>query len=361
VKEARAAAKTSYGSTADLARPIDKSRTKASVRPKRSTSVGAKAQSASHHHLAPLARSAAFAQRRSTDQRRLTPDEYVARRRGGSLNDVKAVVCLIAHDGVVRPGAWVAFLRDHPRVSIVIHSNKDLPAALRAFRYPFAAVTAWEDISLFNLMVGMVGYAVQTYKMVAYIYTCPGNGIPIAGGDAMEDPRRLQPSLPQGASLLGIPAVEEEPTIAKWELAREEAMRAQGLPPIPHRCYGSMWIGLSRADADLLMSLAPGHQDRLSAAYRAAYAPAGAEHSASHARLAPDEEFIPYLLHVIGGRRWPKAHFHIMAEVQAKERKCNQCEYMAGHGKLLTAAEEVRLRKRSACCLFMRKVQGPGE
>ena len=50
-KEARAAAKTSYGSNADLARPTDKSPTKASVRPKRSTSVGAKAQSASHHRV----------------------------------------------------------------------------------------------------------------------------------------------------------------------------------------------------------------------------------------------------------------------------------------------------------------------
>jgi hypothetical protein len=70
-------------------------------------------------------------------------------------------------------------------------------------------------------------------------------------------------------------------------------------------------------------------------AYRAAYAHASAEHSASHARLAPDEEFIPYLLHVIGRRPWPEAHFHIMAELQASEPKCHQCAYRAGHGKLL--------------------------
>jgi hypothetical protein len=361
-KEARAAAKTSYGTNADLARLSDKSRTRASVRLQRSNTVAAMARTASQHHVAQYASSAAFGQKKTSDQRRLLPAEYAARKRGGELSDVMAVVCLIAHNGVSRPGAWVAFLRNHPRVSIVIHSNKDLPTELKAFRYPFAAVSAWEDISLFNLMVGMVGYAVQTYQRVAYIYTCPGDGIPIAGGDAMVDPRRLQPSLPQGASLLGIPAVEEKPTMPNWEPARVKAMATQGyLQPIPARCYGSMWVGLSRADADLLISLAPGHQARLSAAYRAAYAPAGAEHSASHARLAPDEEFIPYLLHVIGGRRWAKAHFHVMAEVQAKERKCNQCEYMAGHGKLLTAAEEVRLRKRSACCLFMRKVQGPGE
>ena len=336
------------------------------MRPKRTNTVAAMARTASQHHLAQYASSAAFGQKKTSDQRRLSPLEYAARKRDGQLSDVMAVVCLIAHNGVVRPGAWVAFLRDHPRVSIVIHSNKDLPTELKAFRYPFAAVSAWEDISLFNLMVGMVGYAVQTYQRVAYIYTCPGDGIPIAGGDAMEDPRRLQPSLPQGASLLGIPAVQdpavkEKPTMPKWEPARVKAMATQDLQPIPARCYGSMWVGLSRVDADLLMSLVPRHQARLAAAYRAAYAHAGAEHSASHARLAPDEEFIPYLLHVIGRRAWPKAHFHIMAELQARGQKCHQCEYRAGHGKLLTATEEKRLKEGSVC-LFMRKVkvQGPG-
>ena len=359
-KAARAAATTSNGSIADLARPTGRSPTVPSVRPKRTNTVAAMARTASQHHVAQYASSAAFGQKKTSDQRRLLPAEYAARKRGGELSDVMAVVCLIAHNGVSRPGAWVAFLRDHPRVSIVIHSNKDLPTELKAFRYPFAAVSAWEDISLFNLMVGMVGYAVQTYQRVAYIYTCPGDGIPIAGGDAMEDPRRLQPSLPQGASLLGIPAEEEEPTMPNWEPARVKAMAKQGyLEPIPARCYGSMWVGLSRVDADLLMSLVPGHQVRLAAAYRAAYAHAGAEHSASHARLAPDEEFIPYLLHVIGRRAWPEAHFHIMAELQASEPKCRQCEYRAGHGKLLTATEEKRLKKGSAC-LFMRKVQGPG-
>jgi len=356
-KAARAAATTSNGSIADLARPTGRSPTVPSVRPKRTISVAAKARPT--HHLALYAKSAAR-QKKTADERKLLPPEHAARKRGGHLSDVKAVVCLIAHDGVVRPAAWVALLQD-PSVSIVIHSDKDLPTALRAYRYPFGAVTAWEDISLFNLMIDMVGYAVKTYPDVRYIYTCPGNGVPIAGGEAMVDPRRLQPNLPLGGSLLGIPArAEERCTIRNWEPARVKAMATQGyLEPIPARCYGSMWVGLSRVDADLLMSLVPGHQVRLAAAYRAAYAHAGAEHSASHARLAPDEEFIPYLLHVIGRRAWPEAHFHIMAELQASEPKCRQCEYRAGHGKLLSATEEKRLKKGSAC-LFMRKVQGPG-
>ena len=84
-----------------------------------------------------------------------------------------------------------------------------------AYRYPYAAVTAWEDISLFYLCsisclaLTIVGYAVKTYPKVTYIYTCPGNGIPIADAEAMVDPTQLQPDLPQGASLLGIPGREE--------------------------------------------------------------------------------------------------------------------------------------------------------
>jgi hypothetical protein len=46
-----------------------------------------------------------------------------------------------------------------------------------------------------------------------------------------------------------------------------------------------------------------------------------------------------------------------MAEKQASERKCWQCAYRAGHGKLLSATEEAEFKKGSAC-LFLRKVQG---
>ena len=45
---------------------------------------------------------------------------------------------------------------------------------------------------------------------------------------------------------------------------------------------------------------------------------------------------------------------------QASERKCWQCAYRAGHGKVLTAKEEAKFKKGSAR-LFLRKVQGPGE
>jgi len=387
----RAAARTSYGSNADPARPTDGSPTEGSGLPKRTKSVAAGARTASRHsslpyaklsadtvrpkrsklaaepiashHVARYASSAALAGKRSSDQRKLLPAEYDARKRRGQLSDVTAVVCLIAHDGVVRPDAWLALLRDHPRVSLVIHSNRVLPAALKAYRYPHAAVSAWEDISLLNLMLGMVGYALATYPAAGYIYTCPGNGIPIVGAEeAMEDPRRLQPNLPLGGSLLGIPGWEEPRTMPKWEPARVEAMATQGLPPIPARCYGSMFVGLSRKHAQRLVELAPKYLPLLTKAYRAAYAHAGTEHSADHARLHPEEEFIPYLLHVVDSRAWPTAHFHIMAEEQDSEPKCRQCEYRAGHGKLLIGRdEEARLMKNRRECLFLRKVQPLGE
>ena len=109
--------KTSYGSTSDIARPPDRPHVEASVRAKRSISVAAGAR-APRHHLAAYATSAARLQKKSVDQRRLTPQEYKIRKRGGELKDVKAVVCLMAHDGVVRPDAWRRFLQD-PRVSFL--------------------------------------------------------------------------------------------------------------------------------------------------------------------------------------------------------------------------------------------------
>jgi hypothetical protein len=84
----------------------------------------------------------------------------------------------------------------------------------------------------------------------------------------MVDPRRLQPELPPRGSLLGIPGWEEPRTMPKWEKARVEAMATQGLPPIPARCYGSMFVGLSRKDAQRLVELAPKYLPLLTKAYR---------------------------------------------------------------------------------------------
>ena len=75
-----------------------------------------------------------------------------------------------------------------------------------------------------------------------------------------------------------------------------------------------MRMGLVCVDAEIVVTLGVEHHDALSGAYRAAYAHATDGHSKSHARLHPDEEFVPYIIHVhryrYGGTRRPRRHPH---------------------------------------------------
>ena len=118
-----------------------------------------------------------------------------------------------------------------------------------------------------------------------------------------------------------------------------------------------MWMGLVRVDAEVVVTLGVEHHDALSGAYRAAYAHAADGHSKSHARLHPDEEFAPYIIHVLAQRSWPLHNLPcIMAEKQVSESMCTQCNYRAGHAARLSKRDEQRCRldeKR----LFMRKVE----
>ena len=242
----------------------------------------------------------------------------------GSVLCVSCVVLLLAHDGVARPDAWLALLAD-TRIALLVHSEVDLPIGLAPFRFPIPSVTAWEDMALFVLMRRMLAMALRTYPKAAYFYTCPGNGVPIAPIEAIIDPRMRQPELSHGASLLGIPASNVRPMIPAWERVRNDALQARGLPPIPPRCYGSMWMGLVRVDAEVGVTLGVEHHDALSGAYRAAYAHAADGHSKSHARLHPDEEFVPYIIHVLAQRPWPLHNLPcIMAEKQVSESMCTQ-------------------------------------
>ena len=303
-------------------------------------------------HLVPFARSAG---RMKSKNRRLLPHEYAARRNSRDPELVQAVVLLVAHDGVARPDVWLTLLAD-TRIAMLVHSEVDLPLGLAPFRFPIPSVTAWEDMALFVLMRRMLAMALRTYPKAVYFYTCPGNGVPIAPIEAILDPRMRQPELSHGASLLGIPASDVRPTIPAWERIRNDALRTRGLPPIPPRCYGSMWMGLAREDAEIVVALGVEHHDALSGAYRAAYAHATDGHSKSHARLSPDEEFVPYIIHVLAQRPWPLHDLLcIMAEKQVSEKMCTQCGYRAGHAARLSERDEQRCRldeKR----LFMRKV-----
>ena len=304
-------------------------------------------------HLVAFARSAG---RMKSTNRRLLPHEYTARRYSRDPEKVQAVVLLLAHDGVARPDVWLALLTD-ARIALLVHSEVDLPLGLAPFRFPIPLVTAWEDMVLFVLMRQMLAMALRTYPKAVYFYTCPGNGVPIAPVEAILDPRLRQPQLPLGASLLGIPAVDMRPMIPAWERVRNDALLARGLPQMPPRCYGSMWMGLVRADAEVVVVFGVEHHDALSGAYRAAYAHAVDGHSKSHARLHPDEEFVPYIIHVLAGRPWPVHDLLcIMAEKQVSENKCTQCHYRAGHGAMLSERDEKRCML-DAKRLFMRKVE----
>ena len=141
-----------------------------------------------------------------------------------------------------------------------------------------------------------------------------------------------QPELSHGASLLGIPVSDVRPTIPAWERVRNDALRTRGLPPIPPRCYGSMWMGLASEDAEAVVALGVEHHDALSGAYRAAYAHATDGHSKSHARLSPDEEFVPYIIHVLAHSR-PSLYYGRKAgigenvhSVQLSSRACGQAQ-----------------------------------
>jgi hypothetical protein len=75
--------------------------------------------------------------------------------------------------------------------------------------------------------------------------------------------------------------------------------------------------------------------------------------------LNPDEEFIPYLLHVVGKVPFPAACLLIMQEKTAVDRRrCKECGYNIGHSKVLSVQEEAgELAKANRSgALFMRKV-----
>ena len=110
-------------------------------------------------------------------------------------------------------------------------------------------------------------------------------------------------------------------------------------------------------DAEVVVTLGVEHHNALSGAYRAAYAHATDGHSKSHARLHPDEEFVPYIIHVLVQRPWPLHNLLcIMAEKQdVSESMCTQCNYRAGHAARLSKHDEQRCML-DAKRLFMRKV-----
>jgi hypothetical protein len=303
-------------------------------------------------HLRNIAKSASKQKRQPV---RLTPTQYLQRKAAKDKNEVQAVVLMLAHAGVVRPKPWLELL-DHPHVSLLIHCN-DWPGqalALHPYMYPSQQATGWEDISLFDLALDMIQHAIRTYPNVKVLYTASGDSMPVVSAEVL---------LGVAQDMLGINPREPFP-IKKWQAERTRAMTAEGLPPVADGCLGSQWIALTRASAEIVVREGTAHREQLRRAFRSSYAYANptkhpTQHSISHARLNPDEEFIPYLLHVVGKVPFPAECLLIMQEKTAVDRRrCKECGYNIGHSKVLSVQEEARelAKVERSGALFMRKV-----
>ena len=303
-------------------------------------------------HLRPIARSA---RKQARQPKRLTPTQYQRRNAAKDKAKVQAVVLMLAHAGVARPKPWLELL-EHTGVSLLVHCN-DWPAqaaALHPFMYPSQQATGWEDISLFDLTLDMIQHAIRTYPNVKVLYTASGDSMPVVSAEVL---------LGVAQDMLGINPREPFP-IKKWQAERTRAMLDEGLPTVADGCLGSQWIALTRASAEIVVREGTTHREQLRRAFRSSYAYAiptqhPTQHSISHARLNPDEEFIPYLLHVVGKVPFPAACLLIMQEKTAVDRRrCKECGYNIGHSKVLSVQEEAgELAKANRSgALFMRKV-----
>ena len=240
---------------------------------------------------------------------------------------------------------------------MLIHCGQELDAALESCRYPRFAATSWSDISLFKLLLDMLDMALTTYEHASSFWTCSGDGVPLVTADALVDCGE--------ASVLGTEARSVKPAMPQWEEMRARALEEVQLPKMPWQCYGSQWILLQREDAQLLVRLGKQHYAALKAAFRSTYAYASDGHNSNHSCMHPEEEFVPYLLHVVGERPWPTAEVaekRVMLERTVSERKCKVCGYRVGHSALLSKAEEAEeLRackaKGVASAAFIRKVR----
>ena len=266
------------------------------------------------------------------------------------------MVLLLGHKGVSRPDAWLGLIDACPAVALLVHAEVELPERLEFWRFPRSQVTAWEDITLFVLICRMLKYALNAYRHATILYTCSGDGIPIVNGDTLERPW-AHVGLPEGSPILGINPNDKRITVPEWEPIRQEALAGHGLPPMPVWCYGSQWVGLARCDAEAVVAAGEKHGVALAGAYREAYAHAIHGHGQGHARLHPEEEFLPYVLHVLSARTWPEVYGCVMAEAtDASPSRCPLCRFRVGHSAVLDPAREERVRRLSPSCLFLRKV-----
>ena len=141
----------------------------------------------------------------------------------------------------------------------------------------------------------------------------------------------------------------------------EARLRKFELPPMLARCYGSQWVMLSREYAIMVVDTGKREHDKLKGIYNEALALPWDGHTKRHARVHPEEEYIPYILHVLNHVPWPTSFGEIMDEKPTDEPCCALYNYRVGHASVLDKkGEEQRkavLARLGRVRLFMRKVQ----
>ena len=307
-------------------------------------------------HLRKFATQASRIGKKKVPCKRLTPREYERRQ---PHKDAAAVVLLFAHNGVVRPSAWQALLLQG-NAALLIYSTMELPSDLQPCRFPMDFVTAWEDITIFEVLLAMLKYALNAYKKATVFYTASGDSIPLVDTHLLADPWS-ELGIPQGTPVTGITVKNQKPSMPLFEAARQAALSKAELPPMPSRCYGSQWVMLNREHASMVVASGTQNWEKLKGIYNETLAQPQDGHTKLHARFHPDEEYIPYILHVLHEVPWPTEDREIMAEEFTSEPLCALCKYRAGHASILDERSELQLKdkleRQQKVRLFMRKVQ----
>jgi hypothetical protein len=209
------------------------------------------------------------------------------------------------------------------------------------------------------LVCHMLRYALNAYESATVFYTASGDSIPLVGAELLADPWR-QLGIPQGTPVTGISAKERAPDMPIFEASRRAALCRAELPPMPARCYGSQWVMLSREHAGMVVMSGTLNCEKLKGIYKETLARPTDGHTNLHARFHPEEEYIPYILHVLNQVPWPTEFREIMAEEFTDKSFCTLCKYRAGHARILDERGEQRLKRKlereQRVRLFMRKV-----
>jgi hypothetical protein len=209
------------------------------------------------------------------------------------------------------------------------------------------------------LVCHMLRYALNAYESATVFYTASGDSIPLVGAELLADPWR-QLGIPQGTPVTGISAKERVPDMPIFEASRRAALCRAELPPMSARCYGSQWVMLSREHAGMVVMSGTLNCEKLKGIYKETLARPTDGHTNLHARFHPEEEYIPYILHVLNQVPWPTEFREIMAEEFTDKSFCTLCKYRAGHARILDERGEQRLKRKlereQRVRLFMRKV-----